>query len=91
MLYPAGSNPPDTLDYIEGAEATADEGTFQFTDTTTGAATLTLAAAATADLSIYVASPLYWDIKSLDYSTGIVNILASGQMYIYGTPTKSIS
>jgi len=91
VLYPAGSNPPDTLDYIEGAEATADEGTFQFTDTTTGAATLTLTAAATADLSIYVASPLYWDIKSLDYSTGIVNILASGQMYIYGTPTKSIS
>lgn len=90
-LYPAGVNPPDTLTYINGAAATATEGTFQFTNTTTGDATLTLAAAAAADLPIYAVSPLYWDIKILKYSTGIVSILASGEMYIYGTPTISIS
>jgi len=90
-LYPAGTTPPDTLDYINGAAATATEGTFQFTDLVAGNATLTLAAAAAADLPIYAVSPLYWDIKILDYSAGTVSVLASGEMYIYGTPTKSIA
>jgi len=90
-LYPAGTTPPDTLDYINGAAATATEGTFQFTDLVAGDATLTLAAAAAADLPIYAVSPLYWDIKILDYSAGTVTVLASGEMYIYGTPTKSIA
>jgi len=90
-LYPAGTTPPDTLDYINGVAATATEGTFQFTDLVAGNATLTLAAAAAADLPIYAVSPLYWDIKILDYSAGTVSVLASGEMYIYGTPTKSIA
>jgi hypothetical protein len=90
-LYPAGTTPPDTLDYINGAAATATEGTFQFTDLVAGNATLTLAAAAAADLPVYAVSPLYWDIKILDYSAGTVSVLASGEMYIYGTPTKSIA
>lgn len=90
-LYPAGTTPPDTLDYINGAAATATEGTFQFTDLVAGDATLTLAAAAAADLPVYAVSPLYWDIKILDYSAGTVSVLASGEMYIYGTPTKSIA
>ena len=90
-LYPAGTTPPDTLDYINGAAATATEGTFQFTDLVAGDATLTLAAAAAVDLPVYAVSPLYWDIKILDYSAGTVSVLASGEMYIYGTPTKSIA
>ena len=90
-LYPAGTTPPDTLDYINGVAATATEGTFQFTDLVAGNATLTLAAAAAADLPVYAVSPLYWDIKILDYSAGTVSVLASGEMYIYGTPTKSIA
>ena len=90
-LYPAGTTPPDTLDYINGAAATATEGTFQFTDLVAGNATLTLSAAAAADLPVYAVSPLYWDIKILDYSAGTVSVLASGEMYIYGTPTKSIA
>ena len=90
-LYPAGTTPPDTLDYINGAAATATEGTFQFTDLVAGDATLTLAAAAAADLPIYAVSPLYWDIKILDWDAGTVSVLASGEMYIYGTPTKSIA
>jgi hypothetical protein len=90
-LYPAGNTPPDTLTYINGVAATATEGTFQFTDLVAGNATITLAAAAAADLPIYAVSPLYWDVKILKYSTGVVSILASGEMYIYGTPTISIS
>lgn len=91
VLYPAGANPPDTLDYINGAAATATEGTFQFTDTTLGNATITIAAGAAAALPIYAVSPLDWDVKSLDYSTGAVSVLATGKMYIYGTPTRSIT
>jgi len=91
VLYPAGANPPDTLDYINGAAATATEGTFQFTDTTLGNATITIAAGAAAALPIYAVSPLDWDVKALDYSTGAVSVLATGKMYIYGTPTRSIT
>jgi hypothetical protein len=83
---------PDTaaLLYVNKAVPTAaTEGTFEFADHTSGAAAITVDAAAAADLPIYAATPLYWDVKMVTASS--VVILQTGTMYIYGTPTRNIT
>jgi hypothetical protein len=85
------SGAASTLTYVNGAAPTAsDEGSFLFSDYVTGAAAATLKAVASADLPIYAATPVYWDIK-VTTAAGVVTILAQGTSYIYGTATKSIT
>lgn len=84
---------PDTDDllYINKAAPTAaTEGTFVFADHTDGTAEISIDAVAAADLPIYAATPLYWDVKMVT-AAGVSTILSTGSMYIYGTPTRTIA
>ena len=84
---------PDTDDllYINKAAPTAaTEGTFVFADHTDGTAEITIAAVASADLPIYAATPLYWDVKMVT-AAGVSTILSTGLMYIYGTSTRAVA
>lgn len=93
VLCTLGSPDTDTLLYVNKAAPTsADEGTFVFANHTDGTATVTVVPAAAADLPIYAAAPLYWDVKMISSdATPVVTILATGTMYIYGTPTRTIA
>jgi len=85
------SGAASTLTYVNAAAPTAsDEGSFLFSNYTTGAAAATLKAVASADLPIYAATPVYWDVK-VTTAAGVVTILAQGTSYIYATATKSIT
>jgi len=91
LLCTTGSPDTDDLLYVNKAAPTAaTEGTFVFADHTDGTAVITVVPAAAADLPIYAAAPLYWDVKMIATTTGAVTILATGTMYIYGTPTRTI-
>lgn len=90
ILFTNEETHTDTLLYVnKAAPISADNGGFVVTDHTDGTASITLAAAEAANLPIYAATPLYWDVKMLT-ATG-VTILSTGTMYIYGTPTRTIS
>lgn len=84
---------PDTDDLLyvnKVAPTAATEGTFVFADHTDGTAVVTVAASAAAYLPIYAATPLYWDVKMVT-AAGVSTILATGEMYIYGTPTRTVA
>lgn len=68
---------------------TAGYGEIDFTDETMGNCVIKLDERATADLPIYSAYSLFWDIKML--KAGVVSILATGEIRILGTPTRAIS
>jgi hypothetical protein len=90
LLCTLGSPDTDDLLYVNKVAPTAaTEGTFTFADHTSGTASITVAAVAAADLPIYAATPLYWDVKMIT-ATG-VTVLQTGTMYIYGTPTRTIA
>jgi len=60
-----------------------------FSDQVNGDCLITIDEEAAVDLPIYSAYPLDWDIKML--KSGVVSILAHGEMYIKGTPTRTIA
>lgn len=89
---PGDAGAASTLEYINGVDQNhSDAGSLLFTDYITGAATAVIKATAAANLPLYAADALYCDVKALKASTGIVSILTTGTMYIYGTPTRSIA
>lgn len=75
------------LAYLNGASATAGQGSITVTDQITGALTIALVAAATATL--YPRTGLYYDIQQLTPSG--VQTLTSGSCAISADVTKSIS
>ena len=90
ILFTNAETHTDTLLYVnKAAPISADNGGFVVADHTDGTASITLAAAEAANLPIYAATPLYWDVKML--TAAGVTILSTGTMYIYGTPTRTIS
>ena len=85
-------NDASTLTWVNGAAPiSATGGVLAFTDVTAGDVTITLDAAEAANMPIYAVTPVYWDIKSLDYSSGVVTILQTGTAYIYNSSTKTIA
>jgi hypothetical protein len=76
--------------YISGQPAGSESvnGSIIVQDENVGNVDIVLTQQESAKLTLYTAYPAQWDFKML--KDGIVTILATGTMYIQGTPTRSI-
>lgn len=78
----------DKLKYIDGEAGTSTDGLLVI-DSEEETADITLLQASAQLLPVYTAYPAFWDLKMLN--DGVVSLLSTGEIYIYSTPTRSIS